>query len=177
MKKFFITLAVLALGATAASAQQLSVSAGYLNSSFLSSDDKTDAFNGFTVGVGATKYLNEYVGVATGLYYSFSTRAPRKDSDLADSPLPERRPPTSTISPFLYTLPERLTSADSVSSPRQDLHSTSDLHPAPSLPQVQPVSAQPKRPVTTMARTAATDASTFSSAASSESKLQAHRYL
>ncbi len=78
MKKFFITLAVLALGATAASAQQLSVSAGYINSSFLSSDDKTDAFNGFTVGVGATKYLNEYVGVATGLYYSFLNQSSEK---------------------------------------------------------------------------------------------------
>lgn len=71
MKKFIITLAVLALGATAASAQNLSVSAAYLNSSFLASDQETAASNGFAVGVGAEKYFNQYLGVATGLYYSF----------------------------------------------------------------------------------------------------------
>lgn len=78
MKKFFITLAVIVLGATAASAQNISVSAGYLNSSFLSSDNQTDAYNGFTVGMGASKYFNSNVGVATGLYYSFLSQTSEK---------------------------------------------------------------------------------------------------
>lgn len=72
MKKIFASAAILVLASAVAGAQNLSVSAGYLNSSFLNSDDSNSkAYNGFNIGVGAQTYFNQYVGVATGLYYSF----------------------------------------------------------------------------------------------------------
>lgn len=75
MKKVILTLAVVAAAATSAFAQDLSIGAGYLNSTTTTVASGSSAFgmNGFYGGVGAQKDLNDLLGISTGLYYSYLT--------------------------------------------------------------------------------------------------------
>lgn len=72
MKKILLTLALVAAAATSAFAQNLSVSAGYLNSS-KTSGNNSEIANGFYAGVGAEKAFDANFGLSTGLFYSFLT--------------------------------------------------------------------------------------------------------
>ena len=75
MKKVILTLAIVAAAATSAFAQDLSIGAGYLNSTTTTVASGSSAFgmNGFYGGVGAQKDLNDLLGISTGLYYSYLT--------------------------------------------------------------------------------------------------------
>jgi len=76
MKKVILTLALVAVAATSAFAQDLSIGAGYLNStttSSYSSSSSSFGMNGFYGGVGAQKDLNDFLGFNTGVYYSYLT--------------------------------------------------------------------------------------------------------
>ena len=76
MKKVILTLAIVAAAATSAFAQDLSVGAGYLNSTTQTTARNTSSafgMNGFYGGVGAQKDLNDFLGISTGLYYSYLT--------------------------------------------------------------------------------------------------------
>ena len=75
MKKVILTLAIVAAAATSAFAQDLSIGAGYLNSTTTTVGSGSSAFgmNGFYGGVGAQKDLNDLLGISTGLYYSYLT--------------------------------------------------------------------------------------------------------
>ena len=72
MKKVILTLAIVAAAATSAFAQDLSIGAGYLNSTTTTVGSGSSAFgmNGFYGGVGAQTDLNDLLGISTGLYYS-----------------------------------------------------------------------------------------------------------
>lgn len=79
MKKALVIIAIVAAAATSASAQNLSVTAGYLNSiqqtsvNSVISTNNAVRVNGFYAGIGAEKAFNSYFGLATGLCYSFLT--------------------------------------------------------------------------------------------------------
>ncbi len=76
MKKVILTLAIVAAAATSAFAQDLSIGAGYLNSTTtttVASGSSAFGMNGFYGGVGAQKDLNDLLGISTGLYYSYLT--------------------------------------------------------------------------------------------------------
>lgn len=69
MKKFFITIALVATAATSAMAQ-ISAGAGYLNMD-LKNDSGTTNQNGFYVGANAAYGIGSGFAVAPGLYYGY----------------------------------------------------------------------------------------------------------
>ncbi|MGM9753812.1 MAG: porin family protein [Candidatus Cryptobacteroides sp.] len=73
MKKIILSFALLALVAGSAVAQNIGVSASYLNSTQLTQNDPA-SFNGFQFGVSAEKYFDKNFGFATGLSYSYLGR-------------------------------------------------------------------------------------------------------
>ena len=118
MKKFILTIAILAAAATSAFAQNLSVSAGYLNSTQKTSNNSTVS-NGFYGGVGAEMALGSSFGIATGLYYSYlTTSASATESVVTVS---------GKTNEHYFTVPVHLTAGYSVS---KDLRLFIEVGPA-----------------------------------------------
>lgn len=73
MKKVIVALALVAAAATSAFAQDLSVGAGYLNSTAtttVGSTTSSSALNGAYAGVGVAMPVNKMISISSGLYYS-----------------------------------------------------------------------------------------------------------
>lgn len=73
MKKVFLTLALVAVAASSAFAQDLSVGAGYLNSvakTTINSNASSNAMNGAYLGIGVAMPIHKNISVNSGLYYS-----------------------------------------------------------------------------------------------------------
>lgn len=70
MKKFFITIALVAVAATSAMAQ-ISAGAGYLNMDLKNGSDVTLNQNGFYAGANVAYGLGSGFAVAPGLYYGY----------------------------------------------------------------------------------------------------------
>lgn len=68
MKKLLTAIAALALTAAGAFAQNLNISAGYINSS---NTRNSSIYHGFSLGANAEVYFSEYLGATAGLHYSF----------------------------------------------------------------------------------------------------------
>lgn len=76
MKKILVTLAIVAVAAISANAQELSAGAGYLNSTMKStygSSTTSVGAQGFYAGAGYAKSLSSLLSLSTGIYYSFLT--------------------------------------------------------------------------------------------------------
>ena len=81
MKKVLLSIAVLAFAAGTATAQELSVNAGYVNSNAITKNEKSP-YNGLTAGLNYTYYLNKNFGVGAGLNYTYLGREDKSSTDI-----------------------------------------------------------------------------------------------